>query len=316
VKVLVPGGCGYIGAMLVGWLLVDGHHVTVYDTQWFGTGHLPDNPNLTLIKGDVRDTLAFGKACCDQEAVIYLASISNNDLCVREPELALSVNFMSFLPAVRAARLAGVGHFIYASSVAAYGSTQGDAMESSPLVGETPYSMAKAHCEEILFMEQRWDFICTATRMASVCGYSVHQRLDLTVNRMVHSAMRNGFVQVNGGAQKRSHIHIQDACRAYRMLLTAENVQGQAFNFVAENSSVMDTAKTVAGETGAEIRIGPATDDRSYTVDGTKALKVLGFRAEKTVRHAVKDLKVRFEAKYWPDADTNPVYQNMAYGLA
>jgi nucleoside-diphosphate-sugar epimerase len=108
-RCLVPGGCGYIGAMLVGWLLVDGHHVTVYDTQWFGTGHLPDNPNLTVIKGDVRDRLAFGKACRDQEAVIYLASISNNDLCVREPALAFEVNYLAFLPAVRAARLAGVG---------------------------------------------------------------------------------------------------------------------------------------------------------------------------------------------------------------
>ena len=35
-KILVTGGCGYIGTNLVNSLLFEGHTVSVIDTQWFG----------------------------------------------------------------------------------------------------------------------------------------------------------------------------------------------------------------------------------------------------------------------------------------
>jgi len=74
VKILIPGGAGYIGARLIPFLLADGHKVTVLDAMWFGDGHLPGNDNLTILKGDVRDGLPKE----DWDAVIWLASISNN----------------------------------------------------------------------------------------------------------------------------------------------------------------------------------------------------------------------------------------------
>ena len=121
-NVLVPGGCGYIGAVLVPWLLAAGHKVTVYDAMWFGRGHLPaDNGKLTVIKADVRDAKAFRNACANQEAIIYLASLSNNDMCEKEPDLAYAVNIEAMFEIPRIATDAGVKRFIYASSVAGYG---------------------------------------------------------------------------------------------------------------------------------------------------------------------------------------------------
>lgn len=318
-NVLVPGGAGYIGAWLVPHLLADGHEVTVYDTMWFGNGFLPaDNEHLTIIRGDVRNTEWFMDACEGQEAIIYLASLSNNAMHERDAVLFDQVNVDSFKPVVAAAREAGVKRFIYASSVAAYGSTEEDAKEMHKLEPSTAYGRAKEACETFLLSHYYEDFICTVTRSASVCGYSPHQRLDLTVNMMVHGAMRRGVVKVNGGEQKRCHIHINDICRAYRMLLDVDSsrIRGKPFNFVAQNLSVLDTAKIVAEETGARIEVGPATDDRSYTCDGKRAHEALGFRARKTVRDAVRDLRVKFDSGYWSDSVTNPIYQNLAEGLS
>ena len=317
-KVLVPGGCGYVGAMLVPWLLADGHLVTVLDTQWFGHGHPCDNESLRVIKGDVRDIRGIRDACVGQDAVIWLASLSNNAMCEREPHIANSVNCDAVPTALFAARISGVKRFIYASSVAAYGSTGEDAKETQPLAPTTPYGEAKAYGEHWTQHYNSDEMTTVISRAASVCGYSVRQRFDLTVNMMVHDAMRSGVIKVNGGQQKRCHIHIHDICRAYRMLLDApaEKIAGQAFNFVAENATVLATAKLVAEETGARLEIGPATDDRSYTVDGTKAREVLGFKPQRTVREAVCDLKARFASGMWPDSLTNPAYQNMADGLA
>lgn len=309
--------------MLVPMLIaLDRHDVTVFDIGWFGSGHLPDNPRVRLIRGDVRDIRGMRDACVGQDAVLWLASLSNNAMCERYPVLHDRVNKDAVPAGLYAARIAGVKRFIYASSVAAYGSSERDAVETDPLAPSTPYADAKRYAEEWTKMYNADDFTTCITRSASVCGYSVHQRFDLTVNKMVHDAVRYGAIKVNGGQQKRCHIHIRDICDAYRILLAApdEDIAGQAFNFVAENATVLETANIVAEETGAKIEIGPATDDRSYTVDGRKAALELGFRPLYTVRQAVRDLVVWFEeharGNCWPDLESNPDrYFNMAEGL-
>lgn len=309
--------------MLVPWLLADGHEVTVFDLMWFGKGHLPDNPRLKVIRGDVRDIRGVTDACVQQDAVIWLASLSSNAMCERYPAIDDRVNRDAVPLGLYAARTANryaptVQRFIYASSVAAYGSSDEDATEERALEPSTAYGEGKQYAEMWVRQYNDSDFTTVITRSASVCGYSLHQRFDLTVNRMTHDAIRYGRIRVNGGRQKRSHIHMHDICRAYRLLLVApkDDVGGQAFNLVAQNQTVLETAMIVSEETDAVVDVGPATDDRSYSVDGTKAKKVLGFVPQKSVRDAVRDLKARFDCGMWPDSTTNPVYMNEAHGLA
>lgn len=303
--------------MLVPLLLADGRKVTVFDIQFFGHGTLPlDNPNLRVIKGDVRDIRGIRDACVGQEAVIWLASLSNNDMCIRAPVLHDRINKDAVPIGMFAARLAGVKRFIYASSVAAYGSSDTDADETTPLAPSTPYGEGKLYGEQWCKQYAADDFTTVIVRAASVCGYSCHQRFDLTVNKMTHDAVRYGRIKVNGGAQKRSHIHMRDICRAYQVLLgaPAEDVSGEVFNFVGENQTVHETAQIVAEETGADIDLFQATDDRSYSVDGAKARLALGFEPRYTVRQAVRDLKARFDGGMWKDT-TALHYWNMAEGL-
>ena len=57
-EVLVTGGVGYVGAVLVPKLLENGFRVKVLDLYRYGAHVLDgvkDNPNLTQIKGDIRD---------------------------------------------------------------------------------------------------------------------------------------------------------------------------------------------------------------------------------------------------------------------
>ena len=317
-NILVPGGASYIGALLVPQLLADGHYVTVYDTLLFGDGWLPkDNGHLEIIKADVRNIHSWLDAVDGQDAVIYMASISRELLCQQNEALAQEINVDSFTPAIEAARRSGVQRFIYASSVAVYGSSNHDASEEEPLNPTTIYGRGKAACEKIMWQYQTDYFCCASVRSASVCGYSPRQRLDLTVNRMVHDAYRKGAITVEGGAQKRSHVHIRDLCDFYKLMLSKRTdlIRGQAFNVVQQNQTVLETATTVAREMGGlgkiEISMRPSVDNRSYSVDGSKAQEMLDFVPHRPIAEAVRDLKVRFEGGYWPDSTTNPIYQNM-----
>lgn len=314
-NILIPGGASYIGAWLVPHLLADGHKVTVYDTLMFGDGWLPkENGSLVIVKADVRDQKAWKGVCTGQDAVIYLASISREALCQAKPKVAQAVNVDCFGPDVRIAKEAGVKRFIYASSVAVYGSSEKDAKESDALKPTTIYGKGKAACESILWEYQSPDFSCTVTRSASVCGFSPRQRLDLTLNRMVHDGVRRGMITVEGGAQVRSHVHIKDICDFYKLLLRAPEarIAGTAFNVVRENQSVHVSALMVAKLVGAGIELKSRVDDRSYSVDGSKALDVLGWSPACSLESAVVELKAKFDSGYFEDSLTNPAYQNMA----
>ena len=59
-KIFITGGAGYIGARLTPYLLKKKFKVTVYDTFYFGNT-LPRNKNLTIVKGDIRNTKKLKK---------------------------------------------------------------------------------------------------------------------------------------------------------------------------------------------------------------------------------------------------------------
>ena len=57
-------------------------------------------------------------------------------------------------------------------------------------------------CEDVLLKYTSNDFITTILRPATVCGYSIRQRLDVIVNILSNHAFHNKKMIINGGSQK------------------------------------------------------------------------------------------------------------------
>ena len=75
-NVLITGGCGYVGTKLTQAVLDrTPHHVTVFDTQWFGN-HLPADPRLTVRAMDVRQIDSVDLSAFD--TIFHLAKIAND----------------------------------------------------------------------------------------------------------------------------------------------------------------------------------------------------------------------------------------------
>src|SRR3972149_1848764 len=216
-KVVVTGGCGYVGSLLVPHLLAEGHSVRVYDTQWFGDGHLPtSNEHLQLFKADIRDLPAFSEACHGADAVIHLACLSNDYCCQLDEALSTEINYNAFEPLVIEAKKAGVKRFIYCSSSSVYGiSDKPDVTEDHPLIPLTLYNKYKGLCEPLLLAHQSDHFTTVIIRPATVCGTDPRQRFDLTVNILTQHAIMKGEMTVFGGGQKRPNLHIKDMCAVY-----------------------------------------------------------------------------------------------------
>jgi nucleoside-diphosphate-sugar epimerase len=320
-NVLVTGGAGYVGHVLTPRLLAAGYNVTVYDILYFGC-RLPNDPNLRVIQGDIRDTAKLAAAFEGQDAVLHLACISNDASFELDENLSKTINFDCFEPMVVAAKKAGVKRFVYASSSSVYGvSDSPNVTEEHPLVPLTLYNKFKGLCEPLLWKHKADNFTATVIRPATVCGYSPRTRLDLSVNILTNHAVNKGIITVFGGTQMRPNLHVEDMVDAYELMLEAphEKIHGEVFNIGFENHSiaaiaqmVKNTVEEMMPEKGTiDIVTTPSNDNRSYHVNSDKIHRVLGFRPRRTIEDAVRDLVRAFQNHLLPSSFDDDWYYNV-----
>ncbi len=315
-KIFVTGGAGYVGAMLVPYLLENGYEVTVLDLMIYGEHVLQKNHNLNSVKGDIRDQDLLKKLIPGHDAVIHLACISNDPSFELSPELGKSINLDAFRPLVDISKRSSVKRFFYASSSSVYGIKDEpnvhEEMELEPL---TDYSIFKAECEKILAEYQSDDFTTTTIRPATVCGYSPRQRLDVVVNILTNLAYHKREISIFGGDQLRPNIHIADMVEAYMVLLRApkEKIAGQIYNAGYENQPVKEIAETVKSVVGEDVKLITtySDDNRSYHISSNKIKTELGFEAKHTIRDAVEDLCAAFEKNLLPNSLDDQMYFNI-----
>jgi len=290
-KILVTGGCGYVGSSLVPVLLADGHQVTVIDTAWFGNS-LMSHENLQFVRGDIRDSRIYPSSQFD--TVIHLANIANDPGADLNPELSWEVNVLATLQLLRWAEKSDVKDFIYASSGSVYGlSDEPNVTEEIDLVPISTYNKTKMIAEQVVSNFQN-KFRTISLRPATICGYSPRMRFDLAVNLLTYQALEKKEIIVLGGSQIRPNIHIFDMVQVYRHFLTRRELPSGEYNAGFENLSISEIADRIAIPTKAQVLIKESNDPRSYRLDSSKLL-VTGFKPKFVIDDAIRDLTFRYE---------------------
>lgn len=147
-KILITGGAGFIGSNLTEYFLAKNYQIVCLDN--FSTGYhhniasFIENPNYTLIEGDIRELTDCQKAVEGVDYVLHQAALGSVPRSINDPITTNEVNVSGFLNMLVAARDAKVNRFIYAAS----SSTYGDSI-SLPKVEEvigkplSPYAITK-----------------------------------------------------------------------------------------------------------------------------------------------------------------------------
>ena len=291
-KIIITGGCGYVGTELTKFLLSKGHKIKVIDTQWFGNYH-KKNKNLIVVKKDVRKLEA--KDLVGYKKVIHLANIALESSEVA-PNLSWEINVLELRDFAEKSVKAGVKQFIYASSGSVYGiSKKKKVTESTPLKPISVYNKTKMIAERvILSYKNKMQIHCI--RPATVSGYSDKMRLDLTVNTLTLQALKNKQITVFGGKQVRPNVNIKDLISVFNFFLVRPKIKSGCFNAGFENMSVMNIAKKVKKIIPSKIIIKNIIDRRHYYQDSSKLIN-LGFKPKFSIADSINDLKKNMKKK-------------------
>lgn len=284
-RILLTGGCGYIGSLLTGALLAE-HDVTVVDAMWFGNP-LGEHPRLRVLKRDVRDvdSIPFD----GMEAVLHLANVANDPCSELNPKLSWEVNALATMRLVERAIRHGVKRFIYASSGSVYGVKEEERVtEDLELVPISDYNKTKMVSERIL-LSYAHQILVQIVRPATVCGVSPRTRLDLSVNMLTIQALAKGKITVFGGDQTRPNIHIRDMVRVYQHLLEQGARAPGIYNAGFENLTIRRIAELVAEQLPVEVVVTPSNDPRSYRLDSSKLIAT-GFRPQFGVANGMREV--------------------------
>jgi len=151
-KILVTGGCGFIGSHLAEKLVALGAQVTIMDN--LSTGSLQ---NISTIKNKItylhKDITNFDDcltATHNQNIVFHEAAFISVPESLKNPTECNTINVLGTFNMLEAARHNGVKTFVFASSAAVYGNHEGVCAESMPCHPSSPYGFSKLIGEKYL----------------------------------------------------------------------------------------------------------------------------------------------------------------------
>jgi nucleoside-diphosphate-sugar epimerase len=294
-NILVTGGAGYIGSILVPFLLNQNHRVTVIDNFMYKQTSLASSlrdERLTLVFGDVRDESLMKEYISKADVIIPLAAIVGAPACDRDPTAAQSINKDSILWLLK--QLSVSQRIIMPTTNSAYGSGDENNFcdEDSPLNPLSLYARDKVTVEKALMDHQK----ATSFRLATVFGISPRMRLDLLVNNFALRAISDGFVIVFEGHFKRNYVHLLDVVQAFNLAIMDEkNFNGEIFNvgLSEANISKIDLCREIQTIiptfTYLEAALGKDPDQRNYIVSNKKIEK-LGFKPKVSLQSGLIEL--------------------------
>ena len=230
--ILVTGGAGFIGSNLCETLLELGAKVTCLDN--FATGHkknlevFKENPNFTLIEGDIRDLETCKKASKGVDYILHEAALGSVPRSLNDPITSNEVNVSGFLNMLVAARDNGVKRFVYAASSSTYGDSE-NLPKVEDKIGKplSPYAITK-YVNELYadIFKNAYDLDTIGLRYFNVFGrrQDPNGAYAAVIPKFVMQFMKHESPVINGdGTYSRDFTYIDNVIQMNLLAITSEN---------------------------------------------------------------------------------------------
>ncbi len=270
-KILVTGGCGYIGSHVVRQLFEAGYQVVVYDNLSTGFADALINGE-TLIEGDLADTEKLDSLFSQYrfKTVLHFAAAIIAPESVSLPLKYYSNNTRNTLNLLQAAVKHGVEKFVFSSTAAVYGIPEGGyASEDSPTEPINPYGTSKLMSEWMLrdaafahslrYVALRYFNVAGADPLARMGQRTPEATHLIKVACQAALGMRDSIsiygtdYETSDGTGIRDYIHIEDLASAHVSALSylenggASTVVNVGYGSGSTVREVIDVVKKISG---------------------------------------------------------------------
>lgn len=331
-RVLITGGCGFIGKNFIHLLLAERPHWEIVNLDaltYAGTREGLPSPSYwyRFVHGDVRDPSDVRSAMAGADAVVHFAAESHVDRSILDAAPFVSTNNVGLQVMLDAARATHVRTFLEISTDEVYGTlapTDPPFTEDDPLRPRSPYAASKA----------AQDLLCLSyfhthgldVRITRCCNnYGPFQFPEKLIPLAILRGLQGLPVPVYGdGRQRRDWIHVEDHCRALLTVLES-GAPGEVYNIGAgeerENISVVEailSGLSVPSDRIAFVRDRPG-HDRRYSVDASRIRSRLGWSPRRTFMESLSETITWYRANqsWWRPltSDAYGAYMRAQYGM-
>lgn len=308
-RILVTGGCGFIGSNFIRYLIDTEYFICNLDKLTYA-GNLENlagisgKKNYRFVKGDICDPKTVKKAISDLDidSIVNFAAESHVDRSILGPEVFTKTNVLGTQVLLDVSRdiwskkgFSG-NKFIQISTDEVYGSLgkTGKFREDTPISPNSPYSASKA-AADLLVMAYHHTFGYPAVISRCSNNYGPYQFPEKLIPLMIINALKGEKLPVYGdGLNVRDWLHVEDHCSAIESILKKGKV-GEVYNIGGNNElRNIDVVKLILSSLNRKgSLIEHVTDrlghDRRYAMDAGKIMKELGWKPKHKLDEGLKD---------------------------
>ncbi len=285
-RILVTGGCGFLGSNYIRHLEGAGARVTNVDK--LGAGSNPESLrgidlDYELLKLDLSEG---GIDLGGYDCVINFASETHVDRSIADPRSFVANNVWETFNLLESARRTNDGvRIVHVSTDEVYGEAlEGSYGEDSPVRPSNPYSATKV-AQEALVLSYVRTYGINASIVRPSNNYGPYQSPEKLIPKTIIRAILGMRVPVYGsGEQVRSWIHAKDTARAIDLVMERGR-RGEIYNIPGESEARnLDVVRAILRILGRDESLIEFVEDRPghdfrYSVRGDRIYS-LGFRHE------------------------------------
>ncbi|MBS0260668.1 MAG: dTDP-glucose 4,6-dehydratase [Planctomycetes bacterium] len=304
-RLLVTGGCGFIGSEFVRQQLANYPDQTVvnldaltYAGNVENLAALEGNPRYEFVHGDITDRNLIDTLLKDKpfDAVVHFAAESHVDRSLLDSGPFVRTNVLGTQVLLDASRAAKVDKFVHVSTDEVYGSLGATGLftEETPLAPNSPYSASKASSDMLVRSYfHSFHFPAVITRCSN--NYGPYQFPEKLIPLFITNLMANEQVPIYGtGTNVRDWIHVSDHCRGIDAALR-KGMPGEVYNFGGrcEKTNMEITLLLLELLEKPQSLIRYVADrpghDLRYAIDCSKAERELGWTPQVVFSEGLRD---------------------------
>ena len=303
-KVLVTGGCGFIGREVVKQLLEKDYDVVIAD-NFSNSDALEVSPSVKVINFDLTKSVGILELFDDVDYCIHLAAsvggikyMNAYQSEILKDGIAIDINIISAASQTNT-------KIVYASTVIIYDQSKEvpfkeDQVDLSP--PKSDYGFSKLVGErlcQVFGKDNKLNY--SIARISNVYGINqnrINEKRLHVIPDLIRKISQGGMLRIlNGGRQIRTFVHVSDLADALILIMENDRANGEIFNIGSKDRyQILELAKMIwellrQGEPFSYENFKLEGDDLiDSSVDGSKILNMLGWETRKNFKESLKEI--------------------------